>query len=145
MRSTPLRSRAAASRSGRPGRVSTGSRRRARGRSARRLGGVIVVVVVVARRSVVAAVAAAGVVAPEHHAGVRPVERADVAARLELVDHPGRPGVADLEPPLEQRRRSAIVLPDDLDGVGQQAVGVLVAEVVPMPVPSSSLSTIAMS
>src|SRR5207249_4545118 len=57
----------------------------------------------------VCAIVAARNVAPEYYSGVRPVERADVAALLELVDHPGRPGVADLEPPLQQRGRGTIV------------------------------------
>ncbi len=35
--------------------------------------------------------------------GVRPVERPDVAARLQLIDHPRRPRVADLEAALEER------------------------------------------
>ena len=59
-------------------------------------------------------------------ARIRPIERPDVAARLELVDDARRPRVADLQPPLEQRRRGTIVLLDDLDGIGQQAVGLLV-------------------
>ena len=67
----------------------------------------------------------------------------DVPALLELVDDPGRPGVPDLEPALEQRRRGAIVLLDDGDGIRQEPVGVLVGAGRPRcPVDSSSSSTI---
>ena len=69
-------------------------------------------------------------VATEHRPGVRAVERPDVPARLQLVDHPGGPRIADLQAALEERRRGPIVLPNDLDGIRQQAIGVLVGEVV---------------
>ena len=44
------------------------------------------------------------VVAAEHLPGIRAVERPDVAARLQLVDHPGGPRIADLQASLEERR-----------------------------------------
>src|SRR5665811_1070344 len=72
-------------------------------------------------------------VAPKHLAGVRAVERPDVAARLELVDDARRPGVPDLETALQQRRRGAIVLLDHADGVAQEPVRVVVGEVVERP------------
>src|SRR5262249_55014072 len=57
--------------------------------------------------------------APEHRPRVRSIERADVPARLQLVDDACGPRISDLEAPLQQRRRGTIVLPDDLDGIGQ--------------------------
>ena len=70
----------------------------------------------------------------------------DVAPRLQLVDHPGGPRVADLQAALEERRRGPIVLPNDLDGIRQQSIGVLVGEVVDRAAsPSSPVSMIAMS
>ena len=43
-------------------------------------------------------------VAAEDLPGVRSVERPDIAACLELIDHPGRPRIPDLEAALEERR-----------------------------------------
>src|SRR4029079_13648622 len=71
--------------------------------------------------------------APEDLPGVRPVETTDVATRLQLVDDPGGPRIADLQPPLEKRRRGTIVLPNDLDGIRQNAIRLFVREVVDRP------------
>ena len=64
--------------------------------------------------------------APDDFAAAVPPGGSHEPVGLHLLDHSGRPRVADLETALEQRGRGTIVLPNDLDGIRQQAVGFLV-------------------
>ena len=50
----------------------------------------------------------------EHIPWLRPIRRAEYARRVQLIDDPRRAPVADFQAPLQQRRRSLLVLNDNL-------------------------------
>lgn len=72
-----------------------------------------------------------------HLPSVRPVERADARACIQLIDHPGSLRIADLEATPKERRGSTIVLPNDSAGVGPQSDCILVRKIVADAIPSS--------
>src|SRR5688500_2363305 len=65
----------------------------------------------------------------KHIARFRSVRRSQDASEMELVDYPRRSPVTDLEPALEQRRRSLLVLDYDLRRLAEQLVPIRVVKI----------------
>src|SRR5689334_11330894 len=60
----------------------------------------------------------------QHVAGLGAIRRSEYAGEVELIDDARRSAVADLEPALQQRGRSALVLHAHLCGLAEQLVAV---------------------
>src|SRR5512146_1969886 len=73
--------------------------------------------------------------ADQHVARLGSVRRSKHAGGVQLVDDSRRAAVADLEPPLEQRGRAALVLDHDLRRLAEQLVPVADVSSLPVALP----------
>src|SRR5688572_3111605 len=86
------------------------------------------------------------VIQPNKHVPrLRRIRRSQHAGRLQLMDDARRPPVADLEPPLEQRRRSMLRRDEALGRLAEQLVAIAGALAFPVAIHGTRLDRLALT